>query len=79
MQHLHLYVYVFERAQIGGVRSLVIPTKASNIWSGVAYLSFSRILNYFLFVFFDLTFCRYVQKHSKACTLNMSYTRFVFL
>ena len=68
----YLYVYIFERSISWRysssliVRSTAIPTKASNIWSGVTYLPFSRILNCFLFVFFELTFCRYVLKHDKA-------------
>ena len=53
----HLYVYIFERSVIWRylssfiVRSSIIPTKLSNIWFGVTYLPFSRILNCFLFAF----------------------------
>ena len=61
------------------VRSSVILTKTSNIWSGITYLPFFRILNCFLFAFFYLTFCRYALKHDKAWTLKMSYTRLVSL
>ena len=79
----HFYVYIFERSMIWRysssfiARSSAIPTKASNIRS--TYLPFSRILNRFLFVFFYVTFYRYVLKAGTAWTLKLCYTRFFSL